>query len=185
MYVLIILRKRNVLFISCVNIPFGCRENTRKKKKKLSLLGYIPTPKWINFLLWVELSGDFVLESSEILFSYIFSATKQKEFYFYFYNFLHFDEKWCWNLRRSQDEIAREAIKHALKALRKRHLLEEGAHGPAFIALSRPILSQVFSRYVPFKSYDFQGFDFLLLVNLQVTWKHTSKCLLNWKLNWK
>ncbi|XP_062168564.1 autophagy-related protein 16 [Alnus glutinosa] len=42
----------------------------------------------------------------------------------------------------SQDEIAREAIKHALKALRKRHLLEEGAHGPAFIALSRPILSQ-------------------------------------------
>lgn len=42
----------------------------------------------------------------------------------------------------SQDEIAREAIKHALKALRKRHLLEEGAHGPAFIALSRPIVSQ-------------------------------------------
>ncbi|KAE8036878.1 hypothetical protein FH972_009511 [Carpinus fangiana] len=42
----------------------------------------------------------------------------------------------------SQDEIAREAIKHALRALRKRHLLEEGAHGPAFIALSRPIVSQ-------------------------------------------
>ncbi|OVA20541.1 WD40 repeat [Macleaya cordata] len=34
------------------------------------------------------------------------------------------------------------AIKHALKALRKRHLLEEGAHAPAFVALSRPFASQ-------------------------------------------
>ncbi|XP_059657222.1 autophagy-related protein 16 isoform X2 [Cornus florida] len=42
----------------------------------------------------------------------------------------------------SHDEIAKEAIKHALKALRKRHLLEEGAHAPAFIALSRPFASQ-------------------------------------------
>lgn len=42
----------------------------------------------------------------------------------------------------SEDEIAIEAIKHALKALRKRHLLEEGAHGPAIIALSKPIASQ-------------------------------------------
>ncbi|XP_057473052.1 autophagy-related protein 16-like [Actinidia eriantha] len=42
----------------------------------------------------------------------------------------------------SQDEIAMEAIKHALKALRKRHLIEEGAHGPAFIALSRPLVIQ-------------------------------------------
>ncbi|XP_057972097.1 autophagy-related protein 16 [Malania oleifera] len=42
----------------------------------------------------------------------------------------------------SQDDLAREAIRHALKALRKRHLLEEGAHGPAFIALSRPLVSQ-------------------------------------------
>lgn len=48
-------------------------------------------------------------------------------------------------LCRSQEEIAREAIKHALKALRKRHLLEEGAHAPAFIALARPIAHQVFS----------------------------------------
>lgn len=46
---------------------------------------------------------------------------------------------------RSQDEIAMEAIKHALRALRKRHLLEEGAHAPAFIALSRPLVSQVLS----------------------------------------
>lgn len=36
-----------------------------------------------------------------------------------------------------------EAIKHALRALRKRRLVEEGAHSPAFIALSRPIVSQV------------------------------------------
>ncbi|XP_065874228.1 autophagy-related protein 16 [Euphorbia lathyris] len=42
----------------------------------------------------------------------------------------------------SSEDIAREAIKHALKALRKRHLLEEGAHAPAVIALSRPIISQ-------------------------------------------
>uniref|UniRef100_A0A2P2JDD1 Protein tipD n=1 Tax=Rhizophora mucronata TaxID=61149 RepID=A0A2P2JDD1_RHIMU len=42
----------------------------------------------------------------------------------------------------SQQQIAREAIKHALKALRKRHLLEEGAHAPAYVALSRPIISQ-------------------------------------------
>ncbi|XVF49727.1 hypothetical protein PTKIN_Ptkin04bG0036500 [Pterospermum kingtungense] len=42
----------------------------------------------------------------------------------------------------SQEEIARETIKHALKALKKRHLVEEGAHAPAYIALSRPIISQ-------------------------------------------
>ncbi|KAK2997149.1 hypothetical protein RJ639_025421 [Escallonia herrerae] len=40
-------------------------------------------------------------------------------------------------------EIVIEAIKHAVKALRKRHLLEEGAHGPAFIALARPFASQL------------------------------------------
>ncbi|XP_010250943.1 PREDICTED: autophagy-related protein 16-like [Nelumbo nucifera] len=42
----------------------------------------------------------------------------------------------------SPDEIAKEAIKHAVKALRKRHLLEEGAHAPAIIALSKPFASQ-------------------------------------------
>ncbi|XP_076918986.1 autophagy-related protein 16-like [Bidens hawaiensis] len=42
----------------------------------------------------------------------------------------------------SDKEIALEAIKHALKALRKRHLVEEGAHAPAFVALSKPIASQ-------------------------------------------
>lgn len=35
-----------------------------------------------------------------------------------------------------------KAIKHAMRALRKRHLLEEGAHAPAFIALSKPLVSQ-------------------------------------------
>ncbi|KDP30999.1 hypothetical protein JCGZ_11375 [Jatropha curcas] len=40
-----------------------------------------------------------------------------------------------------REEIAREAINHALKALRKRHLLEEVAHAPAYTALSRPIIS--------------------------------------------
>ncbi|KAF8408343.1 hypothetical protein HHK36_007492 [Tetracentron sinense] len=43
---------------------------------------------------------------------------------------------------RSADEIAKESIRNALKALRKRHLLEEGAHAPAFVALSRPFASQ-------------------------------------------
>nr|KYP65337.1 Protein tipD [Cajanus cajan] len=43
---------------------------------------------------------------------------------------------------KTQEEIANEAIKHALKALRKRHLLEEAAHAPAVLALSKPIASQ-------------------------------------------
>ncbi|MFS7951274.1 hypothetical protein Hanom_Chr07g00593101 [Helianthus anomalus] len=43
----------------------------------------------------------------------------------------------------SDEEIGIQAIKHALKALRKRHLVEEGAHAPAFVALSKPIASQV------------------------------------------
>ncbi|TYJ05991.1 hypothetical protein E1A91_A12G202100v1 [Gossypium mustelinum] len=43
---------------------------------------------------------------------------------------------------RWQEEVAKQAIKHALKALKKRHLVEEGAHSPAYIALSRPIISQ-------------------------------------------
>ncbi|TYH40100.1 hypothetical protein ES332_D12G223500v1 [Gossypium tomentosum] len=43
---------------------------------------------------------------------------------------------------KSQEEVAKQAIKHALKALKKRHLVEEGAHAPAYIALSRPIISQ-------------------------------------------
>ncbi|KAM0066405.1 putative transcription factor WD40-like family [Helianthus debilis subsp. tardiflorus] len=42
----------------------------------------------------------------------------------------------------SDEEIGIQAIKHALKALRKRHLVEEGAHAPAFVALSKPIASQ-------------------------------------------
>ncbi|XP_018457155.1 autophagy-related protein 16 [Raphanus sativus] len=42
----------------------------------------------------------------------------------------------------SQEEKAKEAIKDALRALRKRHLLEEGAHGPAISALSKPMISQ-------------------------------------------
>lgn len=51
----------------------------------------------------------------------------------------------------SQEEIGLEAIKQALKALKKRHLLEEGAHAPAFIALSRPIISQLISISAVFK----------------------------------
>ncbi|XP_031405362.1 autophagy-related protein 16 [Punica granatum] len=42
----------------------------------------------------------------------------------------------------SKEEAAREAIKQALRALRKRHLLEEAAHAPALAALSRPFVSQ-------------------------------------------
>ncbi|XP_077214652.1 transducin/WD40 repeat-like superfamily protein [Tasmannia lanceolata] len=43
---------------------------------------------------------------------------------------------------RIGEENAKIAIKHVLKALRKRHLIEEGAHSPAFAALLRPIASQ-------------------------------------------
>ncbi|KAK9113578.1 hypothetical protein Syun_020375 [Stephania yunnanensis] len=42
----------------------------------------------------------------------------------------------------TSDELANAAIKHALKALRKRHLLEEGAHSSAFNALARPFVAQ-------------------------------------------
>lgn len=42
----------------------------------------------------------------------------------------------------SEDEITRKAIEHAVKALRNRHLVEEGAHAPAFIALQRPLANQ-------------------------------------------
>lgn len=42
-----------------------------------------------------------------------------------------------------EEEVAIDAIKHALRALRNRHLVEEGAHGPASVALSRPFISQV------------------------------------------
>ncbi|PKA57751.1 hypothetical protein AXF42_Ash015127 [Apostasia shenzhenica] len=45
-------------------------------------------------------------------------------------------------IAESSDEVARVAIKHALKSLHKRHLLEEGAHAPAIAALSRPYESQ-------------------------------------------
>lgn len=40
------------------------------------------------------------------------------------------------------EEGAIEAIKHAIKALRKRHLVEEGAHAPAIAAISRPLVYQ-------------------------------------------
>ncbi|KAL5717924.1 hypothetical protein ACHQM5_010874 [Ranunculus cassubicifolius] len=43
---------------------------------------------------------------------------------------------------KNPDELAKSAIKHALKSLRKRKLLEEAAHAPACIALSKPLLSQ-------------------------------------------
>ena len=36
-----------------------------------------------------------------------------------------------------------EAMKHSLKAPRKRHLIHEGAHAPAFAAFSRHVVSQV------------------------------------------
>eukprot|EP00252_Welwitschia_mirabilis_P025474 TRINITY_DN7965_c0_g2_i1.p1 TRINITY_DN7965_c0_g2~~TRINITY_DN7965_c0_g2_i1.p1 ORF type:complete len:533 (+),score=74.84 TRINITY_DN7965_c0_g2_i1:158-1756(+) len=45
-------------------------------------------------------------------------------------------------IKESEVERSRAAINLALKALRKRHALEEGAHGPAFAALSRPCDSQ-------------------------------------------
>ncbi|KAL2933300.1 Autophagy-related protein 16 [Bienertia sinuspersici] len=42
----------------------------------------------------------------------------------------------------TEEEVSIQAIKHALKALRKRHLAEEGAHAPAIAAISRPLIYQ-------------------------------------------
>nr|XP_009415077.1 PREDICTED: autophagy-related protein 16-like [Musa acuminata subsp. malaccensis] len=47
----------------------------------------------------------------------------------------------------SSEEIGTAAIKRAIVALRKRHLLEEGAHAPAINALSRPLVAQVNAMY--------------------------------------
>lgn len=47
------------------------------------------------------------------------------------------------------DEIGSRAIKRAIRALRKRHLLEEGAHAPAFHALARPWAVQVLFLEAP------------------------------------
>ncbi|GKF71926.1 hypothetical protein Tco_0208040, partial [Tanacetum coccineum] len=38
------------------------------------------------------------------------------------------------------DETAIKAIKHAIRALRKRHMAEEGTHAPAFAAISKPVM---------------------------------------------
>ncbi|XP_021749649.1 autophagy-related protein 16-like isoform X1 [Chenopodium quinoa] len=45
-------------------------------------------------------------------------------------------------IRLNEEEVAIDAIKHALKALRKRHLAEEGAHAPAITAIARPLIHQ-------------------------------------------
>ncbi|KAL8154201.1 hypothetical protein V2J09_011961 [Rumex salicifolius] len=51
-----------------------------------------------------------------------------------------------WRRSRTQtkkdEDVAVEAIRHALKALRNRHLAEETAHAPAINALSRPLAYQ-------------------------------------------
>lgn len=130
-------------------------EKIQGEKKKTQLILLYPNSKTNQFFT-LELSWVVILFWKEVKFCFpAFFQLTNKRSSIIIIIIWHLDEKWCWNLRRSQDEIAREAIKHALKALRKRHLLEEGAHGPAFIALSRPIVSQVLSRFLPFKSYDF------------------------------
>lgn len=45
-------------------------------------------------------------------------------------------------MSQQEEVVAIEAIKHAIKALRKRHLVEEGAHAPAITAISRPLVYQ-------------------------------------------
>lgn len=60
-------------------------------------------------------------------------------------------------MAKSNEEIANEAIKRALRSLRKRHLSEEGAHASAFAALSRPIVSQV--PFICFFRFFFCEFD--------------------------
>ncbi|GAV90849.1 LOW QUALITY PROTEIN: WD40 domain-containing protein/ATG16 domain-containing protein/Abhydrolase_5 domain-containing protein [Cephalotus follicularis] len=67
---------------------------------------------------------------------------------------------------RSHEEIARAAIKHALKALKKRHLVEEGAHGPAYIALCRPIISQ--SSLSLFETCTANSSVYLIIMNTKI-----------------
>ena len=50
-------------------------------------------------------------------------------------------------------------------------MLEEGAHAPAFIAISGPIASQVLLSLA--KLVIFWNFDFVLLVNFQIVEKCT------------
>ncbi|KNA07796.1 hypothetical protein SOVF_168580 isoform A [Spinacia oleracea] len=45
-------------------------------------------------------------------------------------------------IRLNEEEVAIAAIKQALKALRQRHLAEEGAHAPAITAIARPLIYQ-------------------------------------------
>ena len=49
-----------------------------------------------------------------------------------------------------EEDVGVEAIRYALKALRKRHLAEESAHAPAITALSRPLAYQVEFSYLDF-----------------------------------
>jgi hypothetical protein len=43
----------------------------------------------------------------------------------------------------AEAEAGREAIRRALKSLKRRHLAEEGAHSPAIEALTRPFAAHV------------------------------------------
>jgi len=62
---------------------------------------------------------------------------------------------------RPKEQVAIDAINYAMKALKKRHLLEEGAHAPAFLALSRPIVSQVRTLSLTNNFYGFLSYLFL------------------------
>ncbi|CAL9768468.1 unnamed protein product [Musa acuminata subsp. burmannicoides] len=57
-------------------------------------------------------------------------------------DFSHGKKLWELCNEKSSEEIGTAAIKRAIVALRKRHLLEEGAHAPAINALSRPLVAQ-------------------------------------------
>ncbi|CAL9131881.1 unnamed protein product [Musa textilis] len=57
-------------------------------------------------------------------------------------DFSHGKKLWELCNEKSSEEIGTAAIKRAIRALRKRHLLEEGAHAPAINALSRPLVAQ-------------------------------------------
>lgn len=70
---------------------------------------------------------------------------------------------------KSQEEVAIEAINHASKALRKRHLLEEAAHAPAILALSRPIVIQV-----PFRNKIHVNFLGIIIIILFINHNENS-----------
>lgn len=70
-------------------------------------------------------------------------------------------------------EAGKEAIRRALRSLRRRHLVEEGAHRPAIEALARPFAAQVKIPISCLLFFPIFAYIFFLL------------CIMEWKILYK